>query len=153
MWASVMAPIPIVNASPLSTIPKLGLGGLDLELLYDGQSAFASQLRENGPNASAVHFFVDLVAEVLVGRIGEDLATATPQGAGSAAHTGATRAFLAPGLAGGFVDFGPVFLLAIATASIGLIGDNHLVNQGLVEIPVEDDVCGLNGSGCLTSVV
>src|SRR5690606_14031089 len=101
----------------------------------------------------AIHFLVDLLREVLVGRIRERTAASTPDGRGS--HTGAStaRAFLAPWLLGAVLDGIAAFLGAIAAAGISLERDNDLMHQRFVEVATENGIgCG-NRSGGLTLVI
>jgi hypothetical protein len=56
---------------------------------------------------------------------------------------------LAPWLLGRVVDFFTVFLLAVAAASIGLVSNDDLVDQGFVVVTAEDGI-GSNVRGGLT---
>src|SRR5690606_14848971 len=131
---------------------QLGLGRFEVERLASSDAAFAGQLRRSRPDARAIHLLVDLLAEVFFRRVGERATTPTPQR--RRGHTGARAAgtLLAPGLLGAVLDFGAVFLGAVATACVGLVGHDDLVNQRFVEVATEDGVRRAESSG-LTLVV
>src|SRR3546814_13650775 len=77
----------------------------------------------------AIHFLVDLQAEILVGRIWERAATPTPDWRGCHAGAGTPRAFLTPGLFGRMLDIIAALLGAIAAAGIGLECNHDLVRS------------------------
>src|SRR5204863_3935051 len=94
-------------------------------------------------HAGAIHLAVDLLREILVGRVREDASAAAPQRARRHAGTRAPGALLARGLARRVANFAARLLLASARAAVGVVRDHDLVDQRLVEGAAEEGL----GSG------
>src|SRR5689334_4939388 len=102
---------------------QLGLRLLDAELVDHAQPVLARELREDRAKAGAIHATVHLLREVLVRRVGEDLASAAPQRARCHAGAGATGALLAPRLLCRMVHRAAIFLRACAAPGVRLESD------------------------------
>src|SRR6185436_10042433 len=126
---------------------QLSLGRVELELAHHPQPILARELRQDRGHAGAVHLAVHFLAEVLVGRVGEDLAAAAPQRARGHPGARASGALLPPRLLGGVVHRAAVLLRARADARVRLVRDHELVHQRLVEVAREDVVGRLHGAG------
>src|SRR3546814_2496261 len=101
----------------------------------------------------AIHFLVDLLAEILVGRIWERAATPTPDWRGCHAGAGTPRAFLTPGLFGRMLDIIAALLGAIAAAGIGLECNHDLVHERFVEVAAKYGIRRGNGGGGLALII
>src|SRR5690606_978655 len=132
---------------------QLGFGCVKDESIDHGDAVFTRQLGKDRAQTGTIHFLVDLLREVLVGRIRECTATSTPDGRGSHTRTGAAGAFLAPWLLGAVLDSIATLLGTVAAAGIGLESNNDLVHKRFVEVATENGVgCGYR-SGRLTLVI
>src|SRR5207237_26870 len=111
---------------------ELGLRRFYLELVDDRDAAFARKLRQDRSHAGAIHLAIELLRKIFVGRVREDLAAATPQGAVRLAGTGAARTLLPPRFLVAPVDVAATLLRPVPGARVRLVGGDDLVDQRLV---------------------
>src|SRR5262249_7787320 len=116
---------------------ELGLGRVDSETVHHIDTTFTCELRVNRAHTGTEHLLVDLLAEVLFRRVREDTATATPQRRGGHTGTSTARTLLAPRLLGRVLDLFTILLLAVTAASVSLVSNDDLVNEGFVVVTAE----------------
>ncbi|MNQ91488.1 hypothetical protein D3C85_1068720 [compost metagenome] len=112
---------------------SLGFRCIDSKVFNHNQALLTHELGEDGAHGCAVHLLVELLGVIL--RLGsESGTTGAPDGATDGASTSTTSALLTPRLLATTGNFGTGLLRASALTATGHVGDDSLVNQGLVEL-------------------